>query len=63
MTFVEDDGMNKKWVAFTRKTGLQSEPYEMVLQVITRFLRQPYSSVICHEPYTQNWSAEYGYWT
>jgi len=62
MTFVEDDGMNKKWVAFTRKTGLQSEPYATVLQVITRFLHQPYSSVICHEPYSQNWSAEYGYW-
>ena len=63
MTFVEDDGMSKKWTAFTRKTDLQSEPYATVLQMIIRFLRQPYSSVICHEQYSQNWSAEQRKWT
>lgn len=63
VTFVEDDSMNKKWIAFTGKTDLQSEPYAVVLRIIFRFLRQPYSSVICHEQFSQNWSAEQGKWT
>ena len=42
MTFDADDGMQKKWWAFTRKTGVETVNFRNVLETIRAFLIEPY---------------------
>ena len=42
MTFDADDGMQKKWWAFTRKTGVETVDFRNVLETIRAFLIEPY---------------------
>ena len=42
MTFDADDGMQKKWWAFTRKTGVETVDFRNVLETIRTFLIEPY---------------------
>ena len=42
MTFDADDGMQKKWWAFTKKTGAETGDFRSVLETIRAFLIEPY---------------------
>ena len=42
MTFDADVGMQKKWWAFTRKTGVETVDFRNVLETIRAFLIEPY---------------------
>ena len=43
MTFDADDGMQKKWKAFAKKTGVETEDFKAVLESIKRFLQEPFT--------------------
>ena len=42
MTFDADVGMQKKWWAFTKKTGAETVDFRSVLETIRTFLIEPY---------------------
>lgn len=44
MTFDSDDGMQKKWKAFTKKIDVEMEEFPVILQSINVFLWEPYHS-------------------
>lgn len=46
MTFASDDGMQKKWKAFTKKIGVKTDGFPTVLHGINDFLCEPYTNVM-----------------
>ncbi len=49
MTFDTDDGMQKKWRAFTKKIGAEENEFKNVLETIRVFLEVPYRTAIVHD--------------
>lgn len=62
MTFGADDGMQKKWKAFTRKIETKTDDFEVVLQTISDFLFKPYESAVLGNSFNEKWSAASGSW-
>lgn len=56
MTFNVDDGMQKKWKAFTKKIRTKTDDYKTVLNTITTFLSEPYIAAIKKQEYKKQWS-------
>ena len=46
MTFAADDGMKKKWKAFTKKINTETDDFEIVLSVIKHFLEKPFTVAV-----------------
>ena len=46
MTYDSDDGMQKKWKAFTKKINIQMDTFPKILQAINEFLNEPYMAAI-----------------
>ncbi len=46
MAFDADDGMQKKWHAFTMKTGLETDDFKTVLETISTFLKVPFTAAV-----------------
>ncbi len=46
MTFDADDGMRRKWKAFTKKIGAETNDFKTVLDTIRAFLEAPYLAAI-----------------
>ena len=46
MTFDADDGMQKKWRAFTKKIGAKENDFKKVLETIRAFLEEPYRTAV-----------------
>jgi predicted nucleotidyltransferase component of viral defense system len=46
MTFAADDGMQKKWKAFTKKINTETDDFEIVLSVIKNFLEKPFLAAV-----------------
>jgi len=62
MTFGEDDGMQKKWNAFTKKINTKTDDYSTVLTTIKAFLLAPFKSAKEGIEYTEKWSAVKQIW-
>lgn len=62
MTFDSDDGMQKKWKAFTKKIDVKMEAFPMILQSINAFLLEPYTAVIDGTIFEKQWTANQGIW-
>lgn len=46
MSFDSDDGMQKKWKAFTRKIGTETDDFTTVLNTIKEFLAEPFAAAV-----------------
>lgn len=57
MTFDSDDGMQKKWRAFTKKIKTQTGDFSVALDMIKTFLLEPYKAAISNYCYSETWSA------
>ena len=62
MTFDSDDGMQKKWKAFTKKIDVEMEAFSMILHSINAFLLEPYTAVINGTIFEKQWAANQGGW-
>jgi predicted nucleotidyltransferase component of viral defense system len=62
MTFDVDDGMQKKWTAFTKKIDTETDTFSVILETIKRFLAEPFIEVIMKREYTKQWSAGEQLW-
>lgn len=55
MTFDSDDGMQKKWKAFTRKIDVEMNEFPVILRSINDFLREPYGAVMHGIIFDKQW--------
>lgn len=62
MTFDSDDGMQKKWKAFTKKIDVKMEGFAPVLQNMNEFLWEPYSAVIKGTAFEKQWDTNKCSW-
>lgn len=62
MIFDSDDGMQKKWKAFTKKIDVEMEDFSVILQSINAFLLEPYTAVINGTIFEKRWVANQGSW-
>ena len=62
MTFDSDDGMQKKWKAFTKKIDVKMEEFPTILQSINEFLWEPYTAVIKETIFQKHWDANECSW-
>ncbi|HNX15206.1 MAG TPA: nucleotidyl transferase AbiEii/AbiGii toxin family protein [Oscillospiraceae bacterium] len=57
MTCNTDNGMHKKWKAFTRKIDITTDDYDVILKTIKTFLAEPFQAAIEGSDYQKRWSA------
>lgn len=62
MTFDSDDGMQKKWKAFTKKIDAKTDGFSTILQDINDFLCEPYTAVMNGHTFEKIWNANEGIW-
>lgn len=62
MTYDSDDGMQKKWKAFTKKINIQMDTFPKILRAINEFLNEPYMAAITEQTFEKHWSACEGCW-
>ena len=62
MSFDNDEAMQKKWKAFTKKIDVEMEEFPMILQSINKFLLEPYTAVINGTIFEKQWAANEGSW-
>ena len=62
MTFDSDDGMQKKWKAFTKKIDVKMDKFSAILETINRFTAEPFAAVIKDTVFQKQWSAIDGCW-
>lgn len=62
MTFDSDDGMKKKWKAFTKKIDVDMDEFPIILQRINEFLYEPYTAAIKGETFEKYWNANKRTW-
>lgn len=62
MTFDSDDGMQKKWNAFTKKIDVEMDEFPIILQSINEFLYEPYTAVIRGQAFEKCWNANNRKW-
>lgn len=62
MTFGADDGMQKKWKAFTKKIDTKTDAFETVLGIIKNFLAEPFRAVVEGAEYSMRWISAQGIW-
>ena len=62
MAFAENDAMQKKWKAFTRKIDTKTDDYGTVLKTIKAFLTEPFTAEIDNRGFSGRWSANQNEW-
>ncbi len=62
MAFAENDAMQKKWKAFTRKIDTKTDDYGTVLKTIKAFLTEPFTAEIENRDFSGRWSANQNEW-
>lgn len=62
IAFDTDDGMKKKWKAFTKKINTKTDDYRNILCGIESFLKQPYLSAIQNKDFSMQWTADKQQW-
>ncbi len=61
LTFSNNKAMQQKWSAFCRKTGTESD-LETVLEIMQKFLFEPYSAVISGKKYSKTRNCQSQRW-
>jgi len=62
MTFDADDGMQKKWKAFTKKIDTKTDDFKRVLMKTNGFLMEPFAAAIDNTGFNLNWYANENTW-
>lgn len=60
--FAENESMQKKWKAFTRKINIKTDDFNAVMETINRFLSLPIKAAITHEKFDGTWLASGNGW-
>lgn len=62
MSFDDDDAMQKKWKAFTRKIDTKTDDYSTVLKTIKAFLTKPFTASVVNKELREQWIAAENQW-
>lgn len=62
IAFHDDEAMQKKWKAFTRKINTKTDDFRTVLDTIKHFMEDPFRAAIEDTEYYGQWSAYNGVW-
>lgn len=62
VAFHDDEAMQKKWKAFTRKINTKTDDFKTVLDTINCFLGEPFKAAIGDTEYYGKWSVYNGVW-
>lgn len=62
IAFHDDEAMQKKWKAFTRKINTKTDDFKTVLDTIKCFMEDPFRAAIEDTEYYGQWSAYNGVW-
>lgn len=62
MTFDSDDGMQKKWKAFTKKIDVKMDKFSVILETINRFTSEPFTAAMKDTVFQKQWIATNGCW-
>jgi hypothetical protein len=62
LSFNQNNDMQKKWNAFSRKINTKIDSYETILNTIDLFLEQPYLSAICGNLFQFHWVSSEQLW-
>lgn len=62
MGFADDETMQKKWKAFTRKIDTKTDDYSTVLKTIKAFLTKPFTAAVESQELTEQWIAAENQW-
>lgn len=60
--YASNDGMQKKWRAFVKKTNIKTDDFKTVLDMVRRFLWEPYKAVVRAESFDGAWRSETADW-
>ena len=60
--FGDHTSMNKKWIAFLRKSSIEALDYAIVLSKIGDFLSLPFGAAIKSTDFDRHWYATEGFW-
>ena len=62
IAFGDNESMQKKWKAFTRKIDTKTDDYSTVLKTIKAFLTEPFVAAVKGKEIIDKWSAYSGKW-
>ncbi len=62
LTFDNDAAMQKKWKAFVKKINTETDDFKMILDVIEKFLEEPFLASINDTEYLKQWITQEGKW-
>lgn len=62
MAFAENNAMQKKWKAFTRKIDTKTDDFSKVIETINLFLAEPFKAAAENTKFTAKWSAKDSEW-
>lgn len=62
MKFAEDAEMQKKWIAFSKKTIVINEEFATILEKINAFIKEPFETLLTGEKFNKKWSSRNGEW-
>ena len=62
MSFDDDESMQKKWKAFSRKIDVKTGNYSIVLRTIQKFLIKPFIAAINEDFFCEHWIASKNIW-
>lgn len=62
IAFDDDEAMQKKWRAFTRKIDIKTDDFSTVLQTIKVFLAKPFTAAKSRSDFVMKWSAMTNEW-
>ena len=62
MTFAEDDGMQKKWRAFSKRINTKTDDFRNVLNAINSFLNEPLFAALTRSSFERNWLIDTNMW-
>lgn len=62
LTFDNDAAMQKKWKAFVKKINTETDDFKMILDVIEKFLEEPFLASINNTEYSKQWIMQERKW-
>ena len=62
ISFAGDEAMQKKWKAFVRKIGTQTDDFIKIIETINLFLAEPFKAAAKNTEFTAHWSASDNEW-
>ncbi len=62
MAFHDDDGMQKKWKAFSMKINIKPDDFAIVLKTMQAFLSEPFAAAVKVQEFSKMWSPSDHLW-